>query len=197
MESGKFYLSSNALVSFTSPNEFYVVRGLIWGIAKHQVTFKTTFGLFTTNTSGTEYWITASNASTLVRVFVGEMEVVPRGGVANWIHPGKEVQVSYVDFSSRSCFASNPLVIDMYDYVHDFSRVFPFGTASVENHLNSVAKTILTASSQDSLMLRQSVARQLASDIATEARLKVERAKASQLEIYLRKLFRAKSNFED
>ncbi len=190
------HLSSNALLSFSAPREFQIVRGMVWGIAKLPIKFKSTFAHFETH-EPTEYWLTASKESTAVRVFFGEIEATPRGGASHWISAGKEVRASAVNFATRSCFISNPMVIDMFAYVRDFSRVFPFGTASVEDHLNSVAKTVLTASSEDSELLRQSVSRQLASDIAKEARLKVERAKASALEIYLRRLFKIKSNFED
>lgn len=193
---GKLHLSSNALVSFSNPKEFHVVRGMIWGMSKQPVTLKTTFATFKTH-QPTEYWMTAIKNVTTVRVFVGEMEVLPRGGKPSFVSPGKEVQVSYVDYNTRSCFVSNPSVIDMYSYVRDFSRVFPFGGASVEDHLNSVAATVLKASASDSQYLREHASRQLASSIERNARMKVEQERASRLEIYLRKLFRTKSNFED
>lgn len=192
----KLHLSSNTIMAFSSPAEIQIVRGMVWGIAKKSVVLKTTFATFTTLPL-TEYWLTAAKDKASFRVFVGEVAVLPRGGSENVILPGREVHASYVDYATRSCFVSNSSVIDMYQYVRDFSRVFPFGTASVEDHLNSVAKTVLSASEKESQYMREHASRQLASAIERDARLRANQERASRLEIYLRKLFRTKSNYED
>lgn len=192
-----FYFAANTLVSFTAPEDVFVVRGHLWGVAKKTMRIKTQYGSFESAPTGSEYWMSVDKDMSTLKVFTGSVQAAPKGGDSVEVNPGRQVHVSAVDYSQKSCFISNVSVFDFNEYVRTYGRVFPFGAISVEEHLQKVAGAVLTASFIDSVILKKQVSRQLASDIARDHRLKVQREEASRLEIYLRKLFRIKSNFED
>lgn len=191
------YFSNNSLLELRSPADVYMVRGAVWATTITDFVFRTTYGEFQVPKEGAEFWLHVQTESHGVKVFKGDVEVTPKGGSPLYVSAGKQVSLSSVNYASKSCYASNVTVFDFQEYLRHYSEVFPFGALSVEEHLGKVAGAVLTASSQESQLLKTQAARQLASAIERDSRLKAQQEAQSKLEIYLRKLFRTKSNYED
>lgn len=189
--------SNNSLIEIRTEKNVFVARGYLWAISKSDFTINTIYGQFQSPKDGGEYWVRVSPSDHVLSVFSGQMEAQPKGGDWYGVTAGKHITLSSVDYKQGACYASRVNVFDFSEYLRDFGKVFPFGKISVEEHLHKVAGAVLTASFQESHFLKKQVARQLASELEMDIRLKAQKEAATRLEIYLKKLFKEKSNYED
>lgn len=191
------YFSNNSLIEIRSPKNIFIARGAVWGTSKSDFVVNSTYGQFFSTKEGGEYWMHVRPQEHSVKVFSGQIQVQPKGGETYSVSPGNQIALSSVDYKQSACYASRVSVFDFSEYLHNYGKVFPFGKLSVEDHLQKVAGAVLTASSQESQNLKKQVARQLASDLEKDVRLKAQKEAATKLEIYLKRLYKAKSNYED
>lgn len=192
-----FYFSANSLFTFVAPNKMFLSRGAVWVISKSDLQIDNKYGSFSKDKQDAEFFIDFHNSAFTVSVFSGEVEIIAKGGAKSTVQQGRYNTLAAVDYQTKSCYVGNPSVVELQSYMKNFSKSFPFGLVSVEDHLKQVAKAVLVASQEDSDALRGDTARHLASVAEKENRLKLEEKRTKQLESYLRRLFRAKSNFED
>jgi hypothetical protein len=193
----ELYFSNNSLIEIRSEKNIFLARGNLWALSKSEFTVSTVYGQFQSPNQGGEYWISTYPDKNVLNVFSGFIDAQPKGGEVYEISKGNHISLSSIDYKQGACYASRVTVLNFSDHLRNFGKVFPFGKISVEEHLYKVAGAVLTASSQESNLLKKQVARQLASDLEMDVRLKAQREAATKLEIYLKKLFKEKSNYED
>lgn len=195
-----YYLSKATIIEFSAKQEARLVKGHLWGRVKKNLRVTTAYGFFVIDGSDTEaeFWVDSETDGFVFKVIAGFGEIHPKGsGEPIGVARGQQAKLSTVNYKMKSCFVSNPTAIDLKEHARMYSRVFPFGLLSVDEHMEKMAAAVLSASSRESFFLRTSVTRQLASAIEREHRMKVQAEEDRQLQDHLKKLFKIKSNFED
>lgn len=193
-----FYVSGNSFLVFESKNSIQLHRGSIWVHAKKNVSFSTKYGrIMKGNSEGSEFFIFSDPEAYKISVIDGDVAVEPKGGLKSSIIAGRSAFLSSIDYATQSCYLSGASVIDFHQHLKIFTKIFPFGSLSVEKHLAKVRRAVLLASEEDSEALKTAVSRHLASEEESKMKQLQNEQDARRRAEYLKRLFKIKSNFEE
>lgn len=193
-----FYVSGNTFLVFESKNNIQLHRGSIWVHAKKKVIFSTKYGrIMSGESESSEFFVYSEPEAYRISVVEGDVAVEPKGGLKNSITSGRSAFLSTIDYATQSCYLSGATVMDFYQHLKMFAKIFPFGSLSAEKHLAKVRRAVLLASQEDSDNLKDSVARHLASEEEKKIKHLRDEQDARRRAEYLKRLFKLKSNFEE
>lgn len=195
----QYFLSKNSLIEFTSPNDVYLAKGIVWVKSENKLKISSSFGLILAQ-SKSEFVVTRQEEvhQSTISVLAGELSVVAKADKESYLlTEGMEVDMGPVNYERKMASVSLPKVISLNRYLKSIERVFPFSEFNFQEHIDLMAQSIHRALQRHSKWNKTIVETKITDANERKARQKYDAEYSSRRDSYLKKLFRQKNNFEE
>lgn len=191
----KFYTSPRTVLEFDA-NSVFFGEGLVWFDLQNSIEIKTPFGSIFPQSSG-QIWVEIKKDHALIRALTQDVHVLVRGeSVRQVLTKGFEIKMSAVNYTTGRGYLSIPTSIRLEDHLVGLDRVFPYETMDFKQTVSDLARIVLEAAEEASRRNKNFTERKIASENERQRRLEQEAQLKSRLEMYFRRIYKQKNNFE-